>query len=475
MDAASDTGATGSDAGSEAGLDAASPDASDAALDAASTDAGSTDAGSDATTPDASVQTFTLTVRRGKSQALPQAPVFFHGENGALLAEHTTGADGRVVSSSVPSMLTVIVPKSGNVTTPIQSPQLFTITQIVAGDELVLELPADVPAPAPAPQPGYSISFANGSPVPTNTTLVAAYGGELSCAFATSDPPFTPPLALAWPQGCGVQSANTLLAVAYQQISATRIDAIGYAFAKGVPAFGNAPQAVTLGAWMAKGTTQATVQNVPNNADVEGKLLLYSEGASFDPTGKLVSDFPKSGTTRSLSIPTPVGFAAEQALLVNVSVQGAPKVNSLATRGAPAATQTLDMATGLPGAASGTITATNPARLVANWTMATTPANSADGTVAYFEWGAEPSATPWLVIAPTGVTTVTLPEVPASQRAFQVGAAHLYLSHFGSSKQQGYRDFLKEPLRPTLSNSYHPLARELTPDTSLQAISIAAQ
>ncbi|HEX6246071.1 MAG TPA: hypothetical protein VFZ61_34340 [Polyangiales bacterium] len=469
-DASSD-GAS-ADAG-DADMDGAAPDATtgDASEDAAQADAG------DAAQPDAGPPPFSLLVRRGASGALAQAPVLFHGADGALLSEHTTGADGRLVNATTPAMVTVIAPATGSISGAIAKPQLFTLTQLAAGDEIVLELPPDEPSPAPAPLPGYAVTVANTNPLPANTTLVVAYGGPLSCASELSEP-YSPPVALAWPQDCPVQAANTLLAVAYNQISSTNVQPTGYAFAKGVAAFGTTPLAVTLGTWTAPVNTTITLQNAPTSAGsgAEAKLLIYSEGASFDPTGKLAVPFAGTAATRTLTIPTPSGLAVEQSAQVNVAGPLTRQLSSLAVRGAPAASHTLDMATGLAGATSLTINRANKLRAVATWTNAAAPANPADGTALLAEYPGG-TVTPWLIVVPGNSATVTFPELPENRRAFLNAAAapNLYISHFGSSKQQSYRDFLKEPVRPTLENAYHSLGRALTADTSLQAVSYSAQ
>jgi hypothetical protein len=81
-----------------------------------------------------------------------------------------------------------------------------------------------------------------------------------------------------------------------------------------------------------------------------------------------------------------------------------------------------------------------------------------------------------VIITPASATSAKLPELPAARRAFLSGAAPaLYISHFGSNKVQNYREFLKEPVRPTIEGtSYHMLARDLPQQASTQVTSYIA-
>lgn len=451
-----------SDAEAEAGTDAGAADAGDASGD-------SSDAAQDADTGDAADAdagpAFSLRVRRGESAPLANVPVLLHAADGALLAEEATSAEGELVREHAPAMLTVIVPKSagGNTSGDVQ---LFTLSSLADGDAIVLELLADPPSQAPAQLPGYVISVPNTPPLPATTAKVAAYGGD-ACTAALAEP-FTGSIALPWSEACTPRSSNSLLAIAFDSMNR----ATGYAYKKGVAAFDAAPLAVTLGGWMAPSKVTLTAKNLPPQKGAVGTLLLLSDGASFDPTDLGALSFGTGAANRSLTFPIPPGFADEQSAFIDMDGPLARQVSSLGQRAAPSATATLDLAEGLPGATQIMLDRQSPSRPSLHWMRAATPTNQADGCAVLLEW-----PTPWFVLLPGDSTELQLPELPEARRAFlgtdQTPA--MYVSDFASSRIATYREFLAEPVRPLLQDSYHLLSRALPADTRVQAVSYSAQ
>lgn len=454
-DASSDatsTADTGSDAtsSSDAGVDGAAPDAA-----------------TDANVPDAAPATmFSVTVRRGAGQALANAPVYFHDESGAKVGDvRLTDANGRVQSTTAPAMVTVAAPKKGNVAdNNWGEPRLYTFTALSAGDEVVLELPLEGTA-----QPGYAVSVTVDTPLAGNPAIskVRVTGG-IHTAPAESKP-FTQPVAVPWSSSWGISAKNTLLAIAY---GANNLP-LGYAYSTNVDAFGNAPAAVALSGWKAPQNVALTVKGLAASDFVAALVLVHSHGVAFDSLN-LDAPIALTGTApmRTANVPTPPGLAEEHTALANIQVADHRK-SSLAVRGAVENTATIDAAAALPTAVSLTINRAVPARPTLTWTNAATPTNAPDGSALLVEFpGSGSNSGPaWVVVTPGNVTSVKLPEVPT--RGDFISAAPkpaLYISHFASSKIENYRQFLKEPVKPTIDGeSYHLLGRALPAQTSTQA------
>jgi hypothetical protein len=467
VDAAPDAGGAMDGATADASEDAGADTGPDASSGNDAGDSSMGDATADAEPPDAAPATmFALTVRRGTGSALANAPVYFHDESGAKVGDvRLTDANGRVLSTTAPAMVTIAAPKKGNVAENNWSEtRLYTLTALAAGDDVVLELPLEGTA-----QAGYSVSVQVDTPLAGNPAIskVRVTGGIHTAPVESK--PFAQPVVVPWSSTWGISAKNTLLAIAY---GANNLP-LGYAYSTEVDAFAATPAAVSLSGWKVPQNVALTVKGLAASDFAAGLVLVHSRGAQFD-TLNLDAPIALTGTAamRTANVPTPPGLAEEHTAVVNIQVADHRK-SSLAVRGAVEATATIDAAEALPTAVSLTINRALPARPTLSWTNATAPTNAADGTALLVEFpgSAQTSGPSWVIVTPGNVSSVKLPEVPT--RGDFITAApkpSLYISHFASSKIQNYRQFLKEPVKPTIDGeSYHLLGRALPAQTSTQA------
>jgi hypothetical protein len=485
--------ATSADAGSDAASNS-DADTSDAALDSGASmdggdtgtadtgtaDTGAPDASADGGTdagPDATVTppAITVVVRRGAAQPLAQAPVFLHDANGALIAELTTGADGRVESATAAAMVTIVVPRSGDITAPIVEPRLYTFAEVATGDALVLELP-----PAENAQPGYTVSLQADTALPAAPAFqgVKVFGGGASyeCReVVASALSFSPPVALGWRSSCPVQPTNTLLAIAYS----TSNWPIAHAWSTSVAPFGNAAAAATVAGWKLPQSSALTVKGLGNSQFAAGLLLSYVQGVAFDPVGLGAIALPEKAGPRTQNFPMPAGLADEHAAVVDLDVT-ARTFARLSVRGAVANAHEVDVAGALPGSTAMQLDRTVATRPTLTWTNPAALATAADGTAAIIEYpriSATVDGPAWVIVAPATLNTLKLPDVPVAHRSFLTGAAvpTLAITHFASSKVQNYREFLKEPVKPTIEDtSNYLLARDLPAQSTTLATTFVA-
>ena len=241
-----------------------------------------------------------------------------------------------------------------------------------------------------------------------------------------------------------------------------------FSFVKGLPAFSaTTPYDTTLGEWSASTPVQLSFTNLPVDHEADAHLGLWSEGVRFDPSYQNQgTPLPITDPALSIAYPTPVGFAEQIDVLLNVSGPLPGQVSTMVVRQAPAAAVAVDFATRLRGAQSGTITTAVDARPSFSWVNEEN-AGGADGTLVGLSGyvlnpGGETSTYfSWLVLTPSDTTSLVLPALPANFAAFAAPVFYgATVSHFDSSLDDGYRGFLRNPVRP-ISGAGHPLSLEL--------------
>ncbi len=440
-----DTGASDEqDAGSATLVDAAEP-----ARDArAPNDAGA--AASDAgEAGDAAGAANQLRVRLLYDNAFPiqaAASVFFSHADGGLESARTPDAQGLVVSDSAPAMITVVLP--GRNSSLDQYFELLTIVAPALGDSIEIDA---------ASERGTSVQtiryLATVGSAPAAGRNVMAYAGVGGCAQGYQDlvPAPTGAMQIGQRTSCQLESNGSLIAVMRDA------DDVVLRFAGlMLPAVATSPVAITLDQWLTPEDFTLRLANAPSGTRPEA-LLWMRKGALT-----VRADYPDNPPADAIP------FRVARSLVDSFEATGwftrSASSEHMFGKNRPASVTeiALDLNEALPEL--------DRAQLSTNYQPLLRPSASfgvvggstpADALLAAFNWTWRLNSDTlallaWHIVAPANTTSVTVPALP-SMSAFGAGDdipddAELRFSgveYYDSDAQSGYRDFLRERLRPS--------------------------
>jgi len=242
----------------------------------------------DGGTPDAPVVTggVIVNVLRGGAP-IANVKVVAHDATGAVTAELTTDAAGRVTIAAAPSMISVVDLAS------VEGPGVVTYTDVAAGDVLnvaLAYLDPELPAIGSYTMAGPSYDGAN---------VFEIQAGSWCSSFVVA--PVPPNVSVSINPYC-VGAGATSGAVLVRAESATAM--LGYAFAKNLAKpSGGAAVPVTLSAFAPKNDVTLKVTSAPTDANELHSYFVIHDGRRFF-VGPSNGDLFEAG----LVYPSPAGF-----------------------------------------------------------------------------------------------------------------------------------------------------------------------
>lgn len=466
-DAGGDSGSERVDAGNGASEDGGDQGA-DAALDGADAevtiDGGTgTDAG-DATTPDASntdPNSFSLRVLY-LGNPLSGAPVVYSQSDGTVDKYVETNAQGLVTSTYAPGMVTVVLP-GDQISQLNYRSEMLTVVAPALGDHLTVDVPPSQRLAENVNIP-YRMSL---SALPEGAYGASAYAGVDACAVGRMQVhQLSNPYNLRRGPNCQLESNGYLIADATGENG----ELLGFAGATLPAPGGDGAPVVSLGSWTAPVPFSLTISNTAISTRTNAEMWLRK--------GQLRAPARADTQTAARIFPFLMPNGLVDTFDATVFVSDDDLVEHSFQKNCPASNTglTVDYATALPSITSLSDDFTTQLRPVATWTVASPM--PADAAFVSFTWdwteGDAIGALTWRLLVPPDRLTVTAPILPSEGKLAlpllppdtTIRPQVDEVKYFDSDQQNGYRDFLKEPLRYPAEKAYlgagigFPLERE---------------
>lgn len=428
-DAVADTGDVAVDAAPDATPDAPGMDAADTA-DASGTDGG--DAGSPGMA--------NLTVQLA-GQGVSGVEVIVHGPDGAVDNQVTTDASGQVEFQVASGGMVTVVEESS---IALNFPAYYTITDVEPGDSIVVNVPADTNSSSVG-QVEVSLPGSFGANTQANVTI----GCEVPDIV---DP--TQSTTLDIDPGC-VQTGDVIDVVAFSEDS--NGDEVAYAVQNDLSFTQGGTTQANLANWQTTfNDLELTIDGLPSGATPEANTMLLADGVEF-PYGITSSQAAGGQDTQILTFQYIPGFADtiryEGGFIYVPSDNGVQAANLLVGFEAGASSDksvTVSAGQLLPNFESVSVQDQASARPTMTWSTRPVVAggptlDEADmGRVSLGFSGGAPGG--WLLIVPSDVSQVKVPELPAGMRTPADGTLEgAFVNYIDADMYSDYADVKAMP------------------------------
>lgn len=361
-------------------------------------------------------------IRVHDESGIPMAStvVVTHTSSGEVIGEHLTGVDGTVTFDDPPAgmMATVLV-----MGPPGPTHQLFTVTGIEAGDDILVGAPTPL-APADVQvRVLYPGAYSGATIYLSDLGCVAEFGVVNPGSVVTTTIPVT----------C-LAPDNDFDALAVARMGTTHL---AFATLRDAPPATSGPTDLTLPAWVAATTRDFPFANLPAEiTDTSVDVRPVVAGVPRQRALRTGDTFtvPPTALVDGWYVRSQVGAiaGADARIWNNREILDRDAVDP----------HVLDFATLGPRFETLDVDSTVVARPIATWSSSS-PTSEFDATMLVLRWNA-PLNHAWTIVMPAGATTVTMPALPESAINFRPATA-TYSSATVSSvwfeTNRGYRGF----------------------------------
>lgn len=433
-------------AGEDAGGDVA--DASETDREAGSAnDAGAStsDAASAGDAGDAGNQLRIKLNYDNQNQVPVSAPLFFSYADGGVEAMRALDGQGMVLSDTAPAQFTVVLP--GTHGTLNEHFELLTVLAPALGD--FIEIDARGERTSSTQTIRYLASVGS---LPAGAYSVSAYAGVDGCARGYQELVPAPSTAMQIGQrpDCQLETNGSVIAVMYDEPGVV----LRFAGAT-LPAAGASPVSLTLDQWLTPEDLTLRLNNALTSS--QEVALWLRKGALTVP-----ASHPDNAPANALPFKVARSLidSYDAAAWFSRSANNSEHLFGK-NRAASAAEIGMDLNEGLPELDRSKLNTNYQALLrpSASWDVQG-GSTSADALIATFSWSWQPNSDTtallsWYFLAPPTTTSLSVPAAPSggldSIDALVPSDASVRfegVEYYDSDRQTGYRDFLKERLRP---------------------------